>query len=183
MSPQHERKPLRTNIKPPYWRISGDSSGLRQAFSLATREKLYKCVLPITNGSILWHSMYSFSYSLEMLHKDQVFPFVNFTEKIKFFPKTVLVRQRPMLGNSSTLFFKRMSYEPPRFNMWPEGHMHPARWGVSVWPTNWLAGQSQIVLMSPTNLWRCVFGTFSCAMSKILAHQLNYVRHFWCKHW
>jgi len=124
--PLHERKAPPNKHKAPYWRISGDSSGLRQAFSLATRAKLYKCVLPITNGSMLWHSMYSLSCSLGMLHKHQVFPFVNFTEKIKFFPKKVLVRQRPMLGNSATLLFKRISHEPPRFNMWPSGHMHPA---------------------------------------------------------
>jgi len=35
--------------------------------SLATRADFCKCVLPISNGSLLWHFMYSSSYSLAML--------------------------------------------------------------------------------------------------------------------
>jgi len=46
--------------------------------------EFYKCAMPILNSPLLWHSMYSWSYSLALFHKHQVFPFVNFTETNKF---------------------------------------------------------------------------------------------------
>jgi len=52
--------------------------------SLAIREEFYKCVLPISNGSLLWHSLYSSSHPLSLrshTHTHQVFRLWNIQKK------------------------------------------------------------------------------------------------------
>ena len=73
----------------PYVRvhIGGPSAATRPCGSLANRAEFYKCVLPISYGSLLSHFMYCSSCSLALLSHTPSFSVCEIYRKKYFFPE------------------------------------------------------------------------------------------------